>query len=93
MHDAVPVRLGETPRHLQGDVEHLVERQRAARDPLRQGLAAVVGHGDEDLAVLGLFDLMDGAQVRVIERRGGARFTEKAGLGLGIAGQLGGQEL
>jgi len=42
----------------------------------------------KELAIVGLAGLVDGADVRMVERRGGPRLLEKARLGDRIAGQL-----
>ena len=46
------MRVAE-PGDLEGDVDRLAQAREAAPEPLAQGLALVVGHGDEDLAVRG----------------------------------------
>ena len=44
MHDAVVVRLVERVGHLDGDVERLLERERALHEPLGERLAVEVLH-------------------------------------------------
>ena len=56
-------RLGDLPR----DRQRLVERNRAARDPLRQVLALDELH-DERGDALGFFESIDRRDVRMIQR-------------------------
>ena len=78
MDDAGGVRLGEALGGLDGDVEELLRRQRLARgDELAQRLALDELHGDVDRAV-GLADVVDREDVRVVQRRGRARLLLEA---------------
>ena len=52
-----------------------------------QDSAVEILHDNESAAVL-LTDVMDGADVGVIQRGGSLRFALKTGKGQGIAGQL-----
>jgi hypothetical protein len=56
-----------------------------------QGDAFEEFHGDESLAVL-LTDIVDGADVGMVERRGGLGFALKTGEGLRVAGNIFGQK-
>jgi len=57
-----------------------------------QGQAVQKFHGDERFAVL-FVNFVDSADVRMIQSRGGLRFTLEARQGLGIFSNLVGQEL
>ncbi len=77
-----------------GEVERLGDRQPPVLlDRAPQGLAVVAGHGEVEPLLLRLAHLVDGAEVGMVERRGGPRLLEEAGLGHGVARQLGRQEL
>ena len=68
------------------------EIQRAAGDAVLQGLAFEELHGDERLAVL-LADVVNGADVGMIQGGCGVRFAPEAAERLRIAGDLVGQKL
>ena len=78
MHDAIRMRkcdgVGNLPRDLQG----FLDRQRPARDALRQ---CVAGHELEhqQQAARGIFDTVDGADARVVQGREEARFAIEPG--------------
>ena len=93
MNDAGLVRRGDATRDLDDDVEGLVNRRRPAGDPLLERLAFVIGHGQEHAAVGALVDLVDRADVRMIERRNRACFDQQALLGLLVLEQRQRQEL
>jgi hypothetical protein len=76
-----------------GDPHGVGHGQRAACQALLERLALVVAHGDEDLPVRGLVDLVDGADVGMVERGGGLCLGAKAGPGLWILRQVERQEL
>ena len=63
-----------------------------ARDAMLQRHAVQKLHGDEGLAVL-LADVVDGADVGMIQRGSGPGFAAEAVQGLRVAGDLVGQEL
>ena len=67
-------------RDLQRDGQRLVEREPAALQSRLQRFPFVERHRDEQLSVLGLADLIDRADVRMIERRRGARFRHESRL-------------
>ena len=77
---------------LDAELEHAVERQRAARELVLQRPAVEQFHDDELLAVV-LADVVDRADVRVVERRGDARLAAEAVERFGVGGEIGGQEL
>jgi len=63
---------------LDGDADRLIDRHRAAHDPLLEGIARAVGHGDEKLPLRCFTDIKDGADVGVVEGRGGASLAGEA---------------
>ena len=93
MHDARAVRLRQPAPDLRGDVDGLVHRQRLPLDPLLQRLPLVARHHEVELAVGGLVDLVDGADIGVVE--GGCRlgFLQEPLLGRLVPGQIGCQDL
>ena len=72
------------------DTNQVVEGDGASRNAIAKGLAFEKFHGDEVLTV-GFIDLVDGADVGVIEGGRGAGLTKEAFDHLGIAGELQGQ--
>ena len=91
MHDAALVRAPEPARDLQRDRQRFVEREPPALQPRLQRFPVVERHRDEQLSVVGLADLVDRADVRMIERRGGARLRDESRLGAGSALRCGGR--
>ena len=87
------VRVSESARDLQRDRERFVEREPAAIEARLQRFAFVERHRDEQLSVVGLADLVDRADVRVIERRRGARFRDESRLGVRVGAQMRRQKL
>ena len=92
VYNAFLVRGLQALRRLGRDVEGFVERQGTAADLLVEAGALDVGHRDEDLAV-DLVDLMNRADVGMIDRRRGLGFASKTLLGLGVLGQPRGEKL
>ena len=90
--DALRVRGVEGVCNLDREIERDFERQRPVVDPVLQRLAVEELHRDERLA-LGLVDVVHRADVRVVERRGRARFALEALERTGLARQFVGQEL
>jgi hypothetical protein len=76
MDDAGGVSLFKRLRRLHANVHHLGGRQRTLRDPLGQTLAVDVWHDDED-AVVFFADLVDRADVGMVQRRGGLGFVDQ----------------
>ena len=93
MDDAGVMGPRQPARHLQGDVDRLADGQRAAGDARPQRLAGVERHGDEQATVLGAVDVVDGADVRVVEGGGAARFAVEAIAGRRVPGEVRRQEL
>lgn len=78
VHDAPHVRGLERIGNLDGEIEDLRELERLpVPQPVAQGLAFEQLHGQQRLAI-GVIDLVDGADVRVVQRRGGARLALEA---------------
>jgi len=78
---------------LRGDVHRLVQRQRPPLDPLLERLPLVVRHHEVELAVGGLVDLADGADVGVVECRRRLRLLQEPLLRRFVAGQVRREEL
>ena len=93
MDDPGGVRGAQGGRHLNGDVERLTEREPRRGEPLPEGLPLDVLHRDVVLALAGLIERVDRADVRVIERRRGSGLLLEALDAGGIAREVGGQEL
>ena len=92
MHDARAVGLRQPLADLRGDVDGVVQRQRSPLDPLLQRLARVVRHHEVELAVVRFVDLVDRADVGVVQRRRRFGLLEEALLGRLVAGQIGRQD-
>ena len=93
MHHAHAVRLRQAQRDLLGNVDCLLQRQRAALQADAQILARAKAHDDVELALGRLAKFVDGADVGVVEQRSGARFTLKARALLWIESDLARDEL
>ena len=74
MDDAFGMRSDERVGNLDGDVEKLVEFHGLAAETLLQTLAFQLLHDDERVAVV-VVNLVDGADVGVVQLRGSACFT------------------
>ena len=85
--------LGQPLADLGGDVDGVINRQRAPLDPLLERLSLVVRHHEVQLAVVGLVDLVDRADVGVVEGRGRLGFLQEPLLGRVVAGQIRGSTL
>ena len=68
----------------------LVDRQRSALDLLLERLAFVEVHDDEHLAVSRFVDVVDRADVVVLEGGGGFGLVDETLLGFGVAGEMAG---
>ena len=73
--------------------DRLFHRHRTLVDPVLEGGTGAIGHGDEELPVLGLADVENRADVGVIEGGGGAGFARKALAQQRFVAPLLGQEL
>jgi len=78
MHDPALVRFRQAPGDLLGNRNRAIQRKPPSRQLLSQGLAFVVGHGDEGLSLLGLPDLVKDPDVGMIERGRGLRLQDEA---------------
>ena len=91
MHDALRVRGVERVGDLRAELEHFVERQRALRDAILQRLPVEQLHHHELALPACDADVVERADVRVIEVRDDARFALEAldrfGVGAGFVGQ------
>jgi len=74
-----------------GDIENSIEFQGLASDQVLQGYAVEKLHDDEGFSVL-LADVVDGADVGMIESGGGLRFALEASKGLRIVGDVVGKK-
>ena len=92
VNDAGPVRCLERRRDLDGDLEGLIERQGAFREPIRQRRAFEVLHDEKRRALL-LAHVVQRADMRVSELRDRAGFAIEPLTELRIRGQLFGQDL
>jgi hypothetical protein len=75
MHNAFLMRGFQPCARLDGDVESLLERQRAGLDLLLDTLTFDELHGDEAMFFI---DFVDGANIGMIQRCRGLCFSEKA---------------
>ena len=92
MHDSALVGSGQRAGNLPGDLQGVLHTQRPI-EPRSQCLAFVRRHDDELPSILGLADLMDGTDVRLVQRGSRSRFLQEPALVEGIATDLGGDEL
>ena len=92
MNDARVVCGIERVRDLDAEGKQDVERQTAIGDSVSQRGALEVLHDDEGAAIL-LADIVNGADVGVIQRRRGPRLAAKPAESVGLASQFFGQEL
>ncbi len=76
---------------LNAQFQDAVDRQRSARDQVLQGVSFHQFHDDERLPVE-LRDLVDGANIRMVQRGGGASFAEETLEGLRVLGGIRRQE-
>ena len=82
----------EGVRDVDRDVDDAIHRQRAGAEDLVQGGAVDQLHHDEAAAFM-LADVVEGADVGVVQRRGGARLALEAFRGQRVGGGRLGQEL
>ncbi len=92
MDDPLGVRGVERVGDLDAEIEDLLQLERLALDAVLERLAFQELHGDEALALV-FADFIDGADVGMVERRGGARLALEARQRLLVAGDIFGQEL
>ncbi len=68
VNDARLMSFGEPARNLFRDVDRRGGIERATQEAMIERLAFVIGHAEKKLPVLGLVDVVDGADVGMIER-------------------------
>ncbi len=90
--DAMAMGLGQRVGDVDGVAQGLREGKRARREPLREALALQVLHDQEVDAIL-LANVIEGADVGVIQGRDGAGLALEALAGLGVIGGLRGENL
>jgi hypothetical protein len=90
--DPLAVRLVERIGDLTGDVERLFDRQRTFVEPLAQRFPVEVLHHQVRRAV-SVADVVEGADVRVVQRGDALRLAIEPRLELGIVGQPSRQDL
>ncbi len=89
---ALLVGLLEARRDLERDFDRLVYLERPRGERFLEAPSLDERHRDERRA-LGLSDLMDGADIRVVESRRGAGLLDETGFRFRVALELGGKEL
>ena len=77
---------------LDAQIEHRFDLQRLASDPVPERLTLQQFHGDEGSSI-GLVDFVDGADVRMVQRRRGFGFPLETAEGLCVVGEFVGKEL
>ena len=82
----------ECVRDLNTHLQQLLNLERPALDLVLEGGAIQILHGDEGLPLL-LADVINGADVGMVQSRGRLGLPLKAGQSLGVAGDVIGQEL
>src|SRR5579885_1341979 len=92
MNDSFAVRRVQRIGNVACETEDLFERQRLTSDPLLQRLAFKELHRDKSSATF-LADIINGANIRVIQCRCGLRFSMEALLRCGIRRGRRGKEL
>jgi hypothetical protein len=91
MHDPLGMGCRQGVGDLATQPRHLTHWHRSATDPVLQGLALHQLHGDVGLALV-LPEVVDGADVRMIQRRGRPGLAAETLQGSGVVGQLLGEE-
>src|SRR6266581_8509530 len=92
MNDPLGVRGIQCVGNLDSQVQQCFQFYRTRAYAMLQSYSIQKLHGNERLAVL-LADVVNRADVRMIQRRSGLRFALKAGEGLRVPGNIVGQEL
>ncbi len=88
VHDAARVGGADAACNLDGDPNGFLEGQPAPPQSRPHRLAVVQRHREEQLSVVGLSNLQDGADVRMIERGSRAGLHEKAFLRRGLCAEV-----
>src|SRR5262245_44948294 len=92
MQNASTVRRVQSVGNLDSQIQQLVQVERMPCRVTVYGFAIHQLHGDKEFPV-GLSDLVDGTDVRVVKGRSGARLLLESLQSLLVAGQLFGKEL
>ena len=92
MHNAFGVGGIERVCDFDGERKKSLDLHGTSADPVLERCALEQLHGDEGLSVL-IADVMDGADVGMVQSRRGLRFSLKASQRLGFAGDVFRQEL
>ena len=87
MDDRLPVRLVQRVRDLDRHLQRLIQRQRAFFQPLGQRVALQVLHDQEVDPVL-LPDVVERADVRVVQAGDGLRLALEPLLEVGVGGDV-----
>ncbi len=87
MHDALGVRRVESVGNLHGDVDQRIGGEGTGSHPILEGGSLEEFHREEETA-LGFVDVVDGADVRMIECRGGACLALEALQRLAVSSQI-----
>jgi len=90
--DALRVRRIQPIGNLDREVEQFVDLYEFRPDPVLEGLPFEILHRNEGLAFI-FADLINGANMGMVESRGGARFTLKAFQSQAVLGKMFRQEL
>jgi len=91
MHDSALVRPLQPLTNINAVFQHQLGRKRTLRQAVGQRLALQKFHDQEVDAIL-MADVMQGANVGMTQRRYGAGFAIKTLPGLGIGGEMAGQD-
>jgi len=92
VNDPLLMGLGHAPDGLEDDVERLFLLERPPLDLVPKAFAFIVGHDDIHPAVFRLFDLVNVADIGMIESRGGSGFLDEPLPRIGVRGPLVRQE-
>ena len=92
MDDALAMRLVERVGDLGGDLQRLVERKRPFLEARGQRLAVEMRH-DEVVRAVDVPDVVDAADVRMVQRGDGPRLAFETRAQIGIAGDVTRQDL
>ena len=92
MDNALLMRLLQSLRDFGANLKNLIKRQRVLCQAIGERLAFEIFHDQEVGAVLGA-DVVQRADIRVLQRRNGPRFALHALFQFGIGGEMGGKNL
>src|SRR5580693_8636580 len=92
VNDALPMSCVECVGNFNSDLQDTIQIHWAIANHMLQGCAVKKLHCDEGLAIL-LVNLVDGADVGMVQSRGGLGFALEPAEGLRVGGNVTGQEL